>query len=163
MQVKPDEIEKISTVGDMNGSPVKMVKCFGGWYFAVGAKSKNSKEVSPIAAGSHPALVLHQISKEFKGDFKPAMMKSEGESEPLIKEFTKKLPLEMVEKGFQVFSLVKNNDVNFIATKHGAEVVNFSGYIISDKVSDLKKVTSIASEKDTAKICSVIAEALNGK
>ena len=162
MNIKPEEVANIKVIGELNGSPVKMIKTIGGFYAAVGSRSKSSKSVEPLSAGSYQALVIHQLEKEFKADFKPALMKSESEKLPTVKEFTKKLPQQMVDAGFQVFSLIKNNDINFVATKHGAELVNLSGYIISDDISNLTKVTSKASPSDTAKICAVIAEELNG-
>lgn len=162
MKINPEEIESIKNIGELNGAPVKMIRCFGGFYAAVGSRSKNSKSVEPIAAGSHQALVMHQLEKEFKSEFKPALMKSESEKMPYVKEFTKKLPKEMVSAGFELFSLTKNNDINFVATKHGAEVINLSGYIISNEISKLTRVTSIASPQETSKICTAIAEVLNG-
>ena len=162
MQIKPNEVENIKVIGELNGQPVKLLKTIGGYHVAIGAKTKGSKTVEPLAAGSHPALVNHQIEKEFKKDFQPSIMKSEAETFPIVKEFTNKLSQQMVNEGFQVFSLKKNNEINFIATKHGAEVVNFSGYIISNSISDLVKVTSKASVNDTQRICSVIAEEING-
>jgi hypothetical protein len=162
VNIKPEEIDSIKVCGELNGSPVKLIKTIGGFFTAVGARTKHSKNVEPLSAGSHPALIMHQLDKEFKSEFKPAIMKSEGESLPIVKEYTHKLPHGMVEKGYNLYSLTKNNDINFVATKHGAELINIAGYTISGDISNLTKITAKAPAKETAKICAVIAEVLNG-
>lgn len=162
MDIKPNEVESIKVIGELNGQSVKLIKTLGGFYAAVGARSKSSKVVEPLAAGSHPALVSHQIEKEFKKDYQPTIMKSESETFPSVKEFTKKLPKEMVDAGYQVYSLTKNNDINFIATKNGAEMINLAGYVTSNVINELTKVTCKTPAKETQKICAVIAEEING-
>lgn len=161
MEIKPNEIDSIKVVGTLNGSDVKLIKTTGGFYCAVGMKSKSKKTVEPISAGSHQALVLHQIEKEFKSDFKPALMKSESEILPIVKEFTEKLPHELVMSGYSVYSLTKNSEVNFIATKIGAEVLNIKGIVTEDGIRDVKKVSQKEISENIGKIAKVIADEIN--
>lgn len=160
--IKPEEVESIKVIGELHGEDVKVIKTIGGFFVAVGRKSKNKKTVEPLAAGSHTALVSHQLDKQFKSEFRPAMFKSESEVLPVVKEYTKKLPQELVDGGYELFTLTKNEKVNFIATKRGAEVLNFEGSISVDGV-ELDRVHPVSNKgtKETSSICHVIAEIIN--
>lgn len=161
-EIKPQEVESIRVIGQLNGDEVKVIKTIGGFYCAVGRKSKNKKTVEPLAAGSHLALVAHQIEKQFSNDFQHAMFKSESEVLPLVKEYTKKLPVEMVDAGYELFTMTKNEKVNFVATKLGAEVINFEGTKTSSGYElDRAYPVSSKSSKETTKICQIIAEIIN--
>lgn len=163
-EIKPQEVESIRVIGQLNGDDVKVIKTIGGFYCAVGRKSKNKKGVEPLAAGSHLALVAHQIEKQYANDFHHAMFKSEAEVLPEVKEYTKKLPVEMVEAGYELFTLTKNEKVNFVATKLGAEIVNFEGIKTSEGY-ELERAypTSSKGSKETSKICQAIADIINNE
>lgn len=161
MEIKPSEVESVKVIGQLFGDDVKLIKTIGGFYCAVGKKSRSKKSVEPLAAGSHSALVSHQIEKEFKSEYKPVIMKSEHSSEPKVEEFTKKLPQELVDKGYQVYTLTKNEKVNFIATKLGAEVVNLGANVTSEGLDTLKNEGKKTSGSAINKICCVIAEIVN--
>ena len=162
--IKPEEVESIKVIGELHGEDVKVIKTIGGFFCAVGRKSKSKKTVEPLAAGSHVALVAHQLDKQFKSEFRPAMFKSESEALPVVKEYTKKLPQELVDGGYELFTLTKNEKVNFVATKRGAEVLNFEGFVGVDGV-ELSKVNPVSNKgaKETSSICHVIAEIINDR
>ena len=162
--IKPEEVESIKVIGELHGEDVKVIKTLGGFYCAVGRKSKNKKTVEPLAAGSHVALVSHQLDKQFKSEFRPAMFKSESEVLPVVKEYTKKLPQELVDGGYELFTLTKNEKINFVATKRGAEVLNFEGSVGIDGV-ELDRVYPVSNKgtKETSSICHVIAEIINDR
>jgi hypothetical protein len=162
--IKPEEVESIKVIGELHGDEVKVIKTIGGFFCAVGRKSKNKKTVEPLAAGSHVALVSHQLEKQFKNDFQPAMFKSESEVLPVVKEYTKKLPQELVDAGFELYTLTKNEKVNFVATKQGAEVVNFEGSKTSEGY-ELDRVSPVSNKvsKEIGSICHTIAEIINDR
>lgn len=164
MEIRPSEVESIKVIGTLNGQEVKLIKCIGGFYCAVGAKSKNKKLVEPLAAGSHIALVAHQLEKQYKGDYHPAMFKSEAEVLPTVSEFTQKLPLELVNEGYEIFTLTKNEVINLVATKLGAEVLNFS-CTKSGKSMEVEKVVNASKEVESKKMATVVrvfTDILNG-
>jgi hypothetical protein len=158
VKIQPNEVESVKEAGTLNDQSVKIIKTIGGWFCAVGSKSKGKKaELEPLAAGSHQALVMHQLSKEYGKDFKPALMKGEHEAMPTVKEFTGKLPHEMVDAGYCIYSLTKNDEINFIATKLGAEIVNIQGSLTSNGIENLKK---ISINKDSFENTEAIARTL---
>lgn len=162
--IKPEEVESIKVIGELHGDEVKVIKTLGGWFCAVGRKSKSKKTMEPLAAGSHIALVSHQLDKQFKSEFRPAMFKSESEVLPIVKEYTKRLPQELVDGGYELFTLTKNEKVNFVATKRGAEVLNFEGVVTSEGY-DIERVFPVSNKanKETSKICHAIAEIINDR
>lgn len=161
MEIKPNEVESVKIIGTLFGDDVKLIKTIGGFYCAVGRKAKSKKAVEPLAAGSHMALVAHQIEKEFKSEFKPVLMKNETDLLPTVTEFTEKLPHELVVAGYSAYSLIKNSDVNFVVTKIGAEVLNLKGDITNNGVENLKKISQKENSENVNKICKVIAEVIN--
>ena len=165
MEIKPNEVESIKVIGNLHGQDVKIIKTVGGFYCAVGAKSKNKKNVEPLAAGSHIALVSHQIEKQFKGDFQPAIFKSEADILPQVVEFTNKLPFDMVKEGYGVFTLTKNEEVQVIATKLNSEVISMSCIKSGDGLELLK--SSKPNEKiPTDRVISIVklfVDIINGK
>ena len=161
MEIKPSEVESVKIIGSLHGDDVKLIKTVGGFFCAVGKKSKHKKTVEPLAAGSHSALVSHQIEKEYKSEYKPMIMKSEHDAQPKVEEFTKKLPQEMVDKGYQLYSLTKAEKVNFIATRVGLEVVNLGANVTADGFDAFVNEGKKTSGPEINKICSTIAEIIN--
>lgn len=163
MEIKPNEVESVKTIGSLFNDDVKLIKTIGGFYVAVGKKTRYKKEVEPLAAGSHFALVNHQIEKEYKSEYQPIVMKSEGEILPVVEEFTDKLPQHMVNEGFQVYTLTKNDNINLVATKLGVEVANLEGQMTLEGFTNVKRISK-SQDYDTkhmSKICFVFSEIIN--
>lgn len=116
MNINPDEIKDIKSIGSLHDEDVKMVVTKGGLYLVLGRSSKNKKSHEALAAGSHPALVIHQIEKQFKKDFHPLINKSETEQLPEVKE------LDCNINGLSMFSLSKNSNTDIVITKFGIEM-----------------------------------------
>lgn len=116
MKIDPKEVKTVKTIGNLHDEDVKLVATKGGLYLALGRKSKGKKGHEALAAGSHPALVLHQIEKEFKNDFQPSMHKSEQDQLPHVTE----LPCDI--KGLSMFSLKKDFKIDVVIAKFGIEV-----------------------------------------
>jgi hypothetical protein len=116
MKIDPSEVKTIKNIGNLHGEEVKLVATKGGLYLALGRKSKSKKNHEPLAAGSHPALVLHQIEKEYKSDFQPSMTKSEEDQLHQVTE------LNCAVKGLSMFALRKNTELDIVIAKFGVEI-----------------------------------------
>jgi hypothetical protein len=116
MKIDPSEVKTIKNIGSLHNEDVKMVATKGGLFLALGKKSKYKKDYEALAAGSHPALVMHQLEKEFKHDFHQTLAKSEADQLPEVKE------LDCSVKGLSMFSLKKNTDIDVVIAKFGVEV-----------------------------------------
>jgi len=134
MEIKSEEVESIKTVGKLNDYDVKIVKTFGGFYCAVGKKTKHSKSPECLCAGSHIALLNYELSKQFGSSFEPIMQKSEQEAFENVEEKTDKLPNDFINKGLQLFVLSKSNNIDFILYKNGLTIAEYKGEIIQDSL-----------------------------
>lgn len=119
MNILPNEVESIKVIGNLHGDEVKVVKTYGGFYVAVGKKRQSARKAEALAAGSHQALVAHQLTKEFGSDFEPAIFKSEQDQLEKVEVKTEFLPSEMIRKGVELFVLSKSNKIDVILYKHG--------------------------------------------
>lgn len=140
MDLKPEEIDTIKTIGNLNGDDVKLIRLKGGLHIAVGKGSKRDKDNKPLAAASHPGIVLHQIEKEYKTDFHRTMAKSEIEDFGNLTSLSHIIPKDSFAKGYDMFSLEKNGIVEYTVTKFNVEVANLSLYKNSDKTSKVNCV-----------------------
>jgi len=116
MKIDPSEVKTIKTVGNLHGDDVKMIATKGGLYLILGKKAKGKKNHEPLAAGSHPALVLHQIEKEYKSEFQPSMTKSEQD------QFHQVTELVCSVKGLSMFALKKDIELDIVVAKFGVEI-----------------------------------------
>lgn len=129
MEIQPNEVESVKTIGNLHGDEVKVVKTYGGFYVAVGKKKKNSKKSEALAAGSHQALVAHQLGKEYGSDFEPAIFKSEQDQLEKVESKTEYLPSELISKGIELFTLTKGGKVDFVLYKRGITIGQYSGEV----------------------------------
>jgi len=125
MEVKPEEIKEIKTIGSLNNEDVKMLVLKGGLYMAVGKKTKNGKKDQLLTAGSHQGIIAHQISKEYGQDFHPAMFKSESEQMPNVENKSSYLPVGLYNSGVELFAINKNNNLDFIIYKYGLTICKY--------------------------------------
>ncbi|HBI01517.1 MAG TPA: hypothetical protein DDY18_07820 [Flavobacterium sp.] len=129
MNILPSEVESIKVIGNLHGDDVKVVKTHGGFYVAVGKKKKSSSQAEALAAGSHQALVAHQLTKEYGADFEPAIFKSEQDQLEKVEARTEYLPSEMIAKGVELYILSKGNKIDFVLYKHGLTLGQYSSEI----------------------------------
>lgn len=122
MDIKPNEIKDIQTIGTLNGHEVKLVGTHGGLWVAVGKRKKSDKTPESLAAASHRAIVTHQLEKVFSDDFSPAMAKSEINQNYIVEDNSKLLSNELQGKGFELFTLSKNEDFEFIIHRYGRDL-----------------------------------------
>lgn len=138
MDILPDEVESIKTIGNLHGDEVKIVKTYGGYHIAVGKKKKSSKKSEALAAGSHQALVAHQLQKEYGSDFQPAIFKSEHDQLEKVEVKTEYLPSDMISKGVELYTLSKGNKIDFVLYKHGLTIGEYKSEV-EDKTLVIKK------------------------
>lgn len=137
MDIRADEIDTIKVIGNLNEDQVKLIRMKGGFFLAVGKANKKDKESKPLAAGSHQGIVLHQIEKEFKKDFEPTMAKSELEDIGNLRSLTAFIPKEFSSKGYDMFSLEKNGEIEYVVTKYNFDVASVSLFKNSEEFSSV--------------------------
>jgi hypothetical protein len=125
MELKADEIKSIKTIGKLHGDDVKLILTNGGFFIAVGKKSKGSQKPDSLAAGSHQAIVSHQIEKTYGKDFEPAIFKSESENMGKLEIHTDVLSPDLVKNGVEIFSITKFNKIDFIAYRYGSTLAKY--------------------------------------
>lgn len=129
MDIRPNEVESVKVVGNLFGEDVKLVKTFGGFYIAVGKKKKSTNKTEALAAGSHEAIVSHHIAKEYGVDFQPAMFKSEADQPGVVENKSNYLDRESIQKGIEIFTVLKNNRYEFLVYKQGVTLAKYDGLI----------------------------------
>jgi hypothetical protein len=129
MDILPNEVKEVKTVGTLHGDDVKMVVTDGGFHVFVGKKKKTSKKSEALAASSHAALGMHQLGKEYGADFEPAIFKNEQDQLEKVEAKTEYLPSDMIAKGVELFTLSKGSKVDFVLVKHGITLGQYCGEI----------------------------------
>jgi hypothetical protein len=119
MDILPNEIKEIKTVGKLFDDDVKMIITDGGFHVFVGKKKKSAKKAEAIAGASHPAIGMHQLCKDYGSDFQPALAKSEHERMPDVEDKTSYLPSDDINAGIELFTLTKNDKGEFVLYKRG--------------------------------------------
>ena len=159
MEIKPEEVESIKVIGELHGDEVKVVKTIGGFNIALGKKDRNSRKAEALAAGSHIGIVAHQIEKQFKKDFQPAIFKSENERIETCKECTKYLPMDHQDFGLELFALNKGEKYDVILYKHGVTLGEYNTIVEGDKLL-IKHVEfkTQTSNQDIARAFSAVFE-----
>jgi len=122
MKINPEEVQEIKVIGSLNNEDVKVILLKGGLNIAVGKKTRHGRKDQPLAAGSHQGIVAHQVSKEFGKDFQPAMFKSEVEQLPNIEDKSSYLPVELYDKGVQLYTVSGQNETDFVIYRYGLTI-----------------------------------------
>jgi len=122
MEIMPNEIESVKVIGNLHGDAVKLIKTNGGLFLAVGKKSKNSRKAEALSAGSHAAIVNHQICKQYGKEFLPAIFKSEHEQIEEVEDKSHLLSKSLKDDGIELFVLSKNCKLEFVLHKHGLAI-----------------------------------------
>ena len=127
MEIPLKEIDSVDEIGTLNNKSVKMLRLIGGFHLAIGTLKGQRKE-SVIAAGSHPAIVKYNLEKQFK-DFHPIMLKSEiAIDNSIVVKHTHFLSEDLVKSGHDIYSIQKNNNIEFQITKHDVKVASLNGH-----------------------------------
>lgn len=134
MEIKPSEVEEVKVIGKLHEDDVKLVKTKGGFYVAIGKKKKDANKADALAAGSHQALVAHQVEKMHGQSFQPVMAKSEAEKLPEVEDMSDILPDMAKNSGLELFVLEKYNHVDFVFCKHGIELAKYETYHEGDSL-----------------------------
>ena len=132
MQISANEIAGIEQAGALDGHPVKIIRTKGGFFIAVGRPAgKNAEEA--LAAGSHPAIVKYNLSKQYPA-FQESMMKSEAMdgSEGLVDKHSHFLSEEFRKSGHDIYSVQSGPDISFHITKHNSKVGNVQSHLQGD-------------------------------
>jgi hypothetical protein len=126
MNLKPEDLDTVEEAGMLDGQPIKLVRTKGGFWMAA-----NHKGV--LAAGSHPAIVKHQLSKMFPA-FQPVMCKSEAFSDALVEKHSHFLSDDLRKSGHDVYSIQNGQDVEFQITKHNIKIASIQTVLNDDSL-----------------------------
>lgn len=139
MEIKQDEIKEVKKIGKLNGDDVKLIALKGGFHIGMGKKEKNSNKIDILAVGSHPALIHHQISKQYPNSFEQTLQKSESELLPSIEEYSQFLNKQHRDLlGLDIYVMKKNEEVEFKITQHNLDVFTIKAKQ-TDNVLELNK------------------------
>jgi hypothetical protein len=147
MKITPDEIAAIEDAGMLDQSPVRMIRTKGGFWIAVGKPRGKFKEEA-LSAGSHPAIVKFNLSKQYP-QFEEALMKSEDfiHANSTVEQHSHFLSEDLRKSGHDVFSVQSGPEITFHVTKHGVEVGKASGAMLENSLV----IKSISGRKEFAR------------
>lgn len=160
MDILPNEVESVNVIGKLFDDDIKIVKTNGGFHVAIGKKKRNSKKAEVLAGGSHPAIIAHQLSKDYGSDFQPSLAKSEHERMPQVEEKTKYLSSQSIASGIELFTLHKNEELEFVLCKRGGAAHLMLGRYQAEIKGDTLLITkgefknSTQSDRQTAEAIS---------
>lgn len=140
MQITANEIASIEEAGTLDQSPVKMIRTKGGFWIAVG-KPRGKYREEALAAGSHPAIVKYNLSKQYPA-FQENLMKSEvfGPDE-IVEKHSHFLSEDLRKSGHDVYSVQKGTDITFHVTKQNMDVGQAKGHLLEDAIV-IKELTA---------------------
>lgn len=122
MDIQPTEVESIRVIGELYGDEVKLIKMIGGFNVAIGKRERGSRKMEALAGGSHQALVIHQLSQQFKDSFEPMLAKSETEQLEKVEDCSNLLTKSLRDSGLEMYMLNKNNNTTFVINRYGVMV-----------------------------------------
>lgn len=132
MDLKPADIDTITTVGTLHGDDVKLIRSTGGFFIAVGKKEKKSNKPQALAAGNHPAITLHELSKIYKDKFQEKCAKSEENDMLKVESYTNTLHKKEQAEGVKLITARKNNELDFILYKDGLVIGKYETELEGD-------------------------------
>ena len=135
MEIDPKEVKNVSIVGELHGEDVKMILTDGGLHVFVGKKEKNKKKVEALAASSHRAIGLYEIEKQYGEGFKQKLFKSEHERPELVKDLTDSIPLNHIHDGVKLYSLEKNNKLEYVLSRYGVTALKYDMEIRKNEIA----------------------------
>jgi len=145
MQLTPNEIDSVEDAGVLDGSAVKLLRTKGGFWMAIG-KARGKFKDEALAAGSHPAIVMYQMERQYPG-FQPAMMKSELMSDASRADrHSHYLSDSLRKSGHELYSIRLGDKIEFQISKdnvkiHSVESRIENGAMVFDKVQIGKEFT----------------------
>lgn len=135
MKITANEIAQIEeNVGTLDQSPVKMIRTKGGFWIALGKPKGKSREEA-LAAGSHPAIVKYNLSKQYP-QFQESLMKSESfsEGDALVDKHSHFLSEDLRKSGHDIYSVQNGPDIAFHITKQNVKIGIASGNLENDTI-----------------------------
>lgn len=129
MKITEQEIAAIEEAGMLDQSPVKMIRTKGGFWIAVG-KPRGKLREEALAAGSHPAIVKYNLSKQYP-TFQESLMKSEAfaDTDAQVQKHSHFLSEDLRKSGHDVYSIQKGPDITFHVTKQNIKIGEIIGHL----------------------------------
>lgn len=132
LEISPADIAEIEECGELNGSPVKMIKTTGGYFVAIGKDKRGN--MRPVGTGPHRAICEFMVEK-LNPEFRPLIAKNEGEN-PEVTDLTKNLDEDKIVRGYNLYAVKENEYRNkVILSHHLAEVASADLEVSGDLAS----------------------------
>ena len=126
MQMSPNEIDTVEEAGELDGSPVKLIRTRGGFFLLIG-KPKGKMREEALTAGSHPAIVKFNLEKQYP-NYRPSMMKSEHFSDnAIVEKHSHFLPADLRKSGHDIYSVQDGSSIDFHITKQNLKIATVLG------------------------------------
>lgn len=157
MDILPNEVKDVKTVGKLFDDDVKMIVTDGGFHVFVGKKKKSAKKAEALAGASHAAIGVHQLTKDYGSDFQPSLAKSESERLEDVENKTEYLPAHAIKAGIELYTLSKNDKLEFILYKRGITLGRYEAEVTGNSLVLKKhefKNDMFKSDKKTAEAMS---------
>lgn len=133
MQISPSEIDTMEEIGNLNGSPVKLIRTKGGFWICLGRKPNRDRDEA-IAAGSHPAIVKYNLQKQYP-EFQPSMRKSETfQDASVVEKHSHFLSVPQRDAGYDVYSVQTKNKIEFQITKIQSRVHSVEATLVKSEL-----------------------------
>jgi hypothetical protein len=156
MKILEGDIDSVEPFGMMDGKPVNLVKTKGGLCLATAMDSKGQDTV--LGAASHQAILCYSVEQRFP-TFQPMMMKSEGLSKIPADSHSHFLSDDLRKSGYDIYSIQKGNDIEFVVTKMNIQVGRANSSIENDCL--MIKSLDVSKEYVTAMSAAVSEKALS--
>lgn len=155
--VRPEEVDSVEEIGLLEGEPVKMIKMIGGFHIATAKVKGNDKALS---MGSHAAIVKHNLEKTYGNAFRPHLMKSEGQTNPIVYEKTYFLSKALSDKGYSLHLVEESGFISAILSHFGIEVLKQEALMKTDSIDMKPEVTFSDAKKAKTAIDNNLSESL---
>jgi len=132
MKLSEKDIANIESFGELNGKPVKLIRCKGGFNIVMGTRP-GEKEESCLTAGSHAGICRFNMQKQFKKSYAPAMMKSSTYNDSAVVEnHSHFLSDDLRKSGHEIHSIHSGYQISFHISKCGLKIADVDTYIQGD-------------------------------
>ncbi len=148
LEISPADIAEIEECGELNGSPVKMIKTTGGYYVAIGKDKKG--QMKPVGTGPHKAICSFMVEKMNPG-FSPLIAKNEGDN-PEVTDLTKNLEDSKINKGYTLHSIRENECNHKIVLSHHLAEVASADVQISDNMAKMSAPIFNSDYNDASRV-----------
>ena len=131
--IRPEEIDYIEEIGELNNSPVQLIRTKGGFWVAAGKANFAGKDEA-LSAGSHPAIVKFNLQKKFGNKYQEVMNKSESTLQPFVIDGTHHLNKKLYNLGYSLHSVIAGPEISVILSRQNNEIARVEGLVKTESI-----------------------------